>query len=489
MVEEARLGAHAVAPPRLHLPGAAAGRDRARGGRGRSRPARRGHRGGVARRSARRGRRARRPLARRRARRQGDISHEAEALSLRMRIAFDLGDLAAHGRAHGGAHRHDRPAARDEERAMAMACVAQSYMLRDLVEPTCEWADKALALADGQRLRDRAPGGDGGEGLGARDRAGHRRRGRGPPAGSRRRGRAHRRPCPGRPGAGQPRVAGPHVEPLRRGTRARPAHAPARRRRPGSTRWPATHASRPLAALAAADGDLDSALDVLDRGRRVRPRARASRATAAGWPCCGPGSPSRPATWRRPRVHRGGQARDRPQSGSASWGSMPTWPPAREICLEPGNGSPSCWPSSPRRATHRRPRCTTSWRPSLRAGLDPAELRPFVEAAGIFPGNRLPADHPLRQLLDAQLAEAEGRTEEAAALYAAAAALGRDQRHAGPTPRHRPGRGRALPDRPRVDWTRRAPTPRPPPSTWLAGTVGGSTSSKPCSGGSASDPS
>ena len=44
------------------------------------------------------------------ARRQGDTSHEAKALSLRMRVAFELGDLAATAALHGGAHRHARPA-------------------------------------------------------------------------------------------------------------------------------------------------------------------------------------------------------------------------------------------------------------------------------------------------------------------------------------------------------------------------------------------
>src|SRR3546814_9802680 len=36
----------------------------------------------------------------------------------------------------------------DEERARAMASIAQSYGLRDHVEPAREWADKALALAE-----------------------------------------------------------------------------------------------------------------------------------------------------------------------------------------------------------------------------------------------------------------------------------------------------------------------------------------------------
>ena len=57
----------------------------------------------------------------------------------------------------------------------------------------------------------------------------------------------------------------------------------------------------------------------------------------------------------------------------------------------------------------------------LAAGLAADELRPLVAEVGIFPGHRLDDDHPWRQLLDAQLAEADGNVEVAANLYAAAA--------------------------------------------------------------------
>ena len=42
----------------------------------------------------------------------------------------------------------------DEQRARAMAAVAQSYMLRDKVQSTLEWADKARALAEAHDLAD-----------------------------------------------------------------------------------------------------------------------------------------------------------------------------------------------------------------------------------------------------------------------------------------------------------------------------------------------
>jgi DNA-binding CsgD family transcriptional regulator len=58
----------------------------------------------------------------------------------------------------------------------------------------------------------------------------------------------------------------------------------------------------------------------------------------------------------------------------------------------------------------------------LGAGLAPDELRPLVERVGMYAGHRLGADHPWRLFYDAQLAEAEGRIEEAAELYTKAAA-------------------------------------------------------------------
>ncbi len=58
----------------------------------------------------------------------------------------------------------------------------------------------------------------------------------------------------------------------------------------------------------------------------------------------------------------------------------------------------------------------------LAAGLSPDELRPLVDMVGYFAGHRLDAEHPWRRLLDAQIAEAEGRIEDAADLYTLAAA-------------------------------------------------------------------
>ena len=352
------------------------------------------------------------------ARRQGDTSHEAKALSLRMRVAFDLGDLAAcAGFTEELIGMLDQLP--DEERAMAMASVAQSYMLRDLVEPTREWADKALALAEANdfetvRLTAMVEKGSvlviepatADEGVALLQEA-----------------------------ADEAERTGDHVlaarslvnlvwharhdEPVRRGAAARPAHAPARGdgrvRLAGQLR----DASRPWRRWRRPTATSTLPSTCSTAAPAPTPPMRFP-ATAGGWRCCGPGSPSRPTTWRRPPRSQRRRSPSPPAAWSGSWGWTPTWPPARETCPGPGRG---------RRAArgHRRGGLCAAVQvhdimaPSLRAGLDPAELRPFVEAAGIFPGNRLPADHHTRQLLDAQLAEAEGRPEAAAALYAASA--------------------------------------------------------------------
>ena len=178
-----------------------------------------------------------------------------------------------------------------------------------------------------------------------------------------------------------------------------------------------------LAALAAADGDLDSALDVLDRGTRADPahalpRNRRWLAVLRAGLALEADDLEAAATFTeeaKPVTARSrGGVLGLDANLAARQGDLPR---ARErlaellaVVSEEGYAPPS--------------QVHDIMAASLRAGLDPAELRPFVEAAGIFPGNRLPAGHHTRQLLDAQLAEAEGRTEEAAALYAAAAVVG-----------------------------------------------------------------
>jgi DNA-binding CsgD family transcriptional regulator/tetratricopeptide (TPR) repeat protein len=86
------------------------------------------------------------------ARATDDVRVEAEALALRTRVAYERGDLEAMTTHTDALISVIDRLPSDEERARAMAAVAQSYMLRDMAEPTAEWADKALALADAHDL-------------------------------------------------------------------------------------------------------------------------------------------------------------------------------------------------------------------------------------------------------------------------------------------------------------------------------------------------
>ena len=102
----------------------------------------------------------------------------------------------------------------------------------------------------------------------------------------------------------------------------------------------------------------------------------------------------------------------------------------------------------------------------LAGGMTPDELRPLVDLVGVIPGHRLDADHPFRQLIDAQLAEGDGDIETAARLYAAAADSSTDiaVRAAPAQPGHRARRRGSLPHRARRSRRRAPPRRRRPPS-------------------------
>ncbi|HET6949186.1 MAG TPA: AAA family ATPase, partial [Acidimicrobiales bacterium] len=88
------------------------------------------------------------------ARATDDVSAEAEALAMRTRVAFENGDLDAMVVDTDALEGVIDRLPTDGERARAMAAVAQSSMLRDQVEATCEWADKAHDLAAANGLDD-----------------------------------------------------------------------------------------------------------------------------------------------------------------------------------------------------------------------------------------------------------------------------------------------------------------------------------------------
>src|SRR4030095_5211558 len=98
------------------------------------------------------------------AREADDVSQEAAGLRTRGRVADEHGDLEAMGRSADGLVDLIDRLPTDEERAQAMATIAQSYMLRDQVEASCEWADKARELAQAHGLTRARLGASVGEG-------------------------------------------------------------------------------------------------------------------------------------------------------------------------------------------------------------------------------------------------------------------------------------------------------------------------------------
>ncbi len=367
------------------------------------------------------------------ARRDGDTSHEARALSLRLRVAYDLGDLAGMA-AFTDALIATLDQLPDEERALAMASVAQSYMLRDLGGPTCQWADKALALAEAHGLEQvrLAATVEKGSVLVLE-----------PETAAAGNALLHE-------AADAAEQAGDHVLAARslvslvwharmssRFDEARDLVLRMRRHAEAAGFDSLASYARveALAALAAADGDLDAALEVLDRGTRVDPGhalprnrrwvavLRAGLALEANDLDAAAAftEEAKPVTARSVVGVRGLDAHLAARRGDLEG----TREALRELAAaqaDEGYAAPS--------------QVHDIAAAALATGIEPAELRPFVESAGFFPGNRLPTEHPWRQLLEAQLAEAEGRAEEAAALYAAAAsstdlATGVQTRHLG----------------------------------------------------------
>ncbi len=233
------------------------------------------------------------------ARAKGDVTHEARALSLRMRIAFDLGDLP-------GMARFTDELIATVDQVPVRRGPGPGDDLRGAVPPAPRPRRPHLRVGrqgardrHAQRLRRRAPRGDGGEGLGARGRAGLGRRRPSAPRGGRRRGGPHRRRRPRRPGPRTARVAGPGVEPprrrppagradaqARRGRRLRPAGQLRARRGHRVARSPPTATSTPRSRCSS------SAAATI----RAPPRP----ATADGCRCCAPAWPWRPATSARP---------------------------------------------------------------------------------------------------------------------------------------------------------------------------------------------
>jgi DNA-binding NarL/FixJ family response regulator len=355
----------------------------------------------------------------RHARTNADVSAEAAALSLRMRIAYDLGDLAGMETFTDALIDMVDQLTGNEERARAMTFVAQSYMLRDQVNATCEWADKAysLAIAHGYESVSVAAMVEKGSVLVIEpDTAAE--------------GTELLRTA-----ADEAERIGEHVLAARALInlvwQARQASQVAearelllRMRRHAETAGFDALASHTrveaMAVLATVDGDLDTAISVLDDSSRAElgqlaPRNRRWLAVLRAGLALEAGDLELAAEYTE--VAKPPTARS-----LAGILGLDVHLAARRGDLARARAALTDLLSAIRQEDYAAPsQVHDITAAGLAAGLTVDELRPLVEEAAILPGRRLPATHPWRRLLDAQLAEAEGRIADAAELYAAAA--------------------------------------------------------------------
>jgi DNA-binding CsgD family transcriptional regulator len=348
-----------------------------------------------------------------------DVSAEAAALRLRMRIAFELGDVdAMEALSDALATLVDRLPT-DEERAEAMAALAQSHMLREQRDAAVYWADKAGELAEAQgvaRVRIAATVEKGSMLVMDPDSADE--------------GEQLLEAA-----IAQAERAGEHILAARASNNllwhtigSSDADAVRRlidgmRRHAKAAGWLAGSAhAQALAQLAAVEGDLAAAIAQVDAAPPVHADTwklgrwlwglRAAYALEAGEyeAAARFTAEAKPATSRTAagiigldihvacRLRHADQARALLPQLVAALDRDGYAPPSQVHDLLPA---------------------------AFQAGLTVDELRPLVELVGLYSGHRLGAGHPWRQLIDAQLAEASGDSETAASLYArAGAALG-----------------------------------------------------------------
>jgi DNA-binding NarL/FixJ family response regulator len=362
------------------------------------------------------------------ARAKGDVTHEARALSHRLGIAYQMGDLPGMARWSDELVATVDQVPSDEDRARAMTYVAQSHRLVDRVDQTVEWADKALGIAtangfEAVRLAAMVEKGSAltVEPASAAD------------------GRALLEEAAEEAArTGDHALAAQALDPLlwlaRVSSRLDDARELLQRMRrhaeaAGLDRLATYARVEATASLAAADGDLDAALEVLEQRRGDDPRTasarnrrwlsvlRAGLALEAGdlRAAAELTEAAKPMT---PRSRVGVLGLD--LHLAARQGDLAR---ARQHLAELLAAIDDEGYAAPSQVHDLLAAC-------LGAGMPASELRPLVERVGVIPSHRFEADHPLRQLVDAQLAEADGDTETAARLYAAASESSPDVRFA-----------------------------------------------------------
>lgn len=352
------------------------------------------------------------------ARRADQVCDEAEALALRLRLAFEMGDLDGMARFTDELVTVIDRLPTDQERARAMVAVAQSYMLRDEAGPAVTWADKAFELAGrfdladvrlaalvekgSVLLHDTSTNTEGRAILEATSEEAER--------------------------AGEHMLAARALNNLVwhllgwEDTDSVRALIDRMQRNAEAAGWLVGAAfNEALAQLAAVDGDLATAIDLLDdaylarhmqifktagRWRAVRMAGFALEAgdldAAARYT-----AEAKPAT----QVTRAGvvgldfHIAARRHDIAAARALLPDLIAAID---DDGVGSPS--------------QAYDLISAGLQVGMGPGELRPLAERIGSYPRHRFPADDPWRQLMEAMFTEAAGDLDAAAPLYVAAAA-------------------------------------------------------------------
>jgi DNA-binding CsgD family transcriptional regulator len=355
------------------------------------------------------------------ARDEADVSQEAAALGLRLRVAYDLGDLDAMAAYAEALVAVIDLVPADVERAAAMTAVAQSYMLRDQIDTAADWADKALALADAHGFVEvrRAALVEKGSALMLH------------PERFREAGELLRVAAREAEDAGDHVVAAQalnylvwharrwrdldEVRPLIERVRAQAEAA-------GFDTLSVRAQTELMAQLATTEGDLDGAIAHLDEdwrpGLSHAPWMRARRWTAVFRAGLALEVGDLDAVARL--VEEAKPVTDRTVVGvtglefnlacrRGDLGRARSLLADLVVTIDQEGGAD---------ASHVHDLLSAG----LAAGFEPDELRPLIERVGWYAGHRLGADHPWRQLYDAQLAEAEGRVEEAAELYTKAAA-------------------------------------------------------------------
>lgn len=351
------------------------------------------------------------------AREAEDVSEEAAALGIRMRVAWELGEIEATGIYTDALINVIDRLPTDEGRAGAMAMVAQSYMLRDEPDPTSQWADKAYALAvdnDIASVRVAAMVEKGSALLQVPESAEEGRMLLEGAIAEAELTNNHLLAARGLNNLVWHARQWSEFDEVKALIERMRLHAEAA----GFESLSSAAQAETFAHLATFEGDIDTAINLLDQTLQ----------TDSGW-----------TKGRWLAILRAGLALEGGDLDAAEHFIEVTKPKSERTALAVTglHFHIACRRGKVQEAmTHLKELLELASKegyvpadqahdllaPGLQAGLSVDELRPLVEQAGTHSRHRLPTDEPWSRMLNAQLAEAEGRTTDAVAGYIDAAA-------------------------------------------------------------------